>query len=427
MAIASKESFKLAFGSCNKQWRDMSLWKDIADERPDAFAWLGDAVYADAVIKSEDGKSERKYMGEAFHEQAFKTVKANEYYARLRADADVIGTWDDHDYGYNNVGKRWAKKEFAKRIFLDFLDEPKGSERRRRNGGVYDAVDYVNPNGRRVRVVLLDLRWDMEEGTPTSEGTMMGEKQWAWLKDVLSAKPRADLTVIGSGIQVLEAGHMMLEPLAPISRPARLVAEGLESWTRTPGQQRRLMDIITASNASVVFMSGDVHHGQIAVEPPGCFLPYKTMDATASGFTHTPFNDVAPEPLRTYFKYTNPNYFRKWILPGYDRWTDINYGAMEIDWTKNVVTLSIRTRGRKIALKESARLSELATNPSKTEFDLTRCRPVPDMSFENRRTRIILFFSWLVAVYLSYIVVPIAAVCWYVAKRRAAKKHAKDD
>ena len=422
--MASRDGFKLGFGSCNKPWQDMSLWEDVADEAPDAFAWLGDAVYADIRTKTRDGHRGREYRGEAFHEAAFHQVKEYEPYARLRATSDVIGTWDDHDYGYNNVGKDWAHKDFAKRAFLDFLDEPIDSERRTRDGGVYDAVDYVNPDGRRVRVVLLDLRWDMEEGDDAREGTLMSEAQWSWLRDVLSSEPRADLTAIGSSIQVLEAGYLMLQGIARFSEPARMVAEGLESWTRTPSQQRRLMDTITASNASVVFMSGDVHHGQIAVEPPGCFLPYKTMDATASGFTHTPFRE-APEPLATFFKYANPLYYRSWILPAYDRFTDINYGELNVNWKTDVVELSIKTTGRRTMLKESARLAELTRDPSLSEedYDLTHCHPVLSMSFERRRTRVLLFFAWCLCIYVSYIVVPLASAYALGASiRRKAKK-----
>ena len=69
----------------------MSLWEDVADEAPDALAWLGDAVYADIRTKTRDGHRGREYRGEAFHEAAFHQVKEYEPYARLRATSDVIG------------------------------------------------------------------------------------------------------------------------------------------------------------------------------------------------------------------------------------------------------------------------------------------------------------------------------------------------
>ena len=103
----------------------MSLWDDVARGEYDAFAWLGDAVYADERVRVGIRGSERVYKGEEAHARAYARVKAHPAYAKVRATADVSGTWDDHDYGFNNAGKHWSVKEFAREAFLDFLDEPK--------------------------------------------------------------------------------------------------------------------------------------------------------------------------------------------------------------------------------------------------------------------------------------------------------------
>lgn len=41
----------------------------------------------------------------------------------------VIGTWDDHDYGLNDAGKEFAGKITNQKLLLDFLDEPQDSPR----------------------------------------------------------------------------------------------------------------------------------------------------------------------------------------------------------------------------------------------------------------------------------------------------------
>jgi hypothetical protein len=41
----------------------------------------------------------------------------------------VIGTWDDHDYGLNDAGKEFSGKVITQRLLLDFLDEPEDSKR----------------------------------------------------------------------------------------------------------------------------------------------------------------------------------------------------------------------------------------------------------------------------------------------------------
>jgi hypothetical protein len=49
----------------------------------------------------------------------------------------VLGTWDDHDYGLNDAGKELSGKVIAQRLMLDFLDEPEDSKRYAlRNTGV---------------------------------------------------------------------------------------------------------------------------------------------------------------------------------------------------------------------------------------------------------------------------------------------------
>lgn len=41
----------------------------------------------------------------------------------------VIGTWDDHDYGLNDAGKEFSEKVTNQMLLLDFLDEPQDSPR----------------------------------------------------------------------------------------------------------------------------------------------------------------------------------------------------------------------------------------------------------------------------------------------------------
>lgn len=41
----------------------------------------------------------------------------------------VIGTWDDHDYGLNDAGKEFSGKNMTQKLLLDFLDEAPDSPR----------------------------------------------------------------------------------------------------------------------------------------------------------------------------------------------------------------------------------------------------------------------------------------------------------
>lgn len=49
----------------------------------------------------------------------------------------IIGVWDDHDFGTDNSDIEYKDKEQAKELYLDFLDEPINSERRKVHDGTY--------------------------------------------------------------------------------------------------------------------------------------------------------------------------------------------------------------------------------------------------------------------------------------------------
>lgn len=50
----------------------------------------------------------------------------------------IIGIWDDHDYGINNGDMTYYNKNLTRRLFLDFIEEPEQSPRRKDiNEGIY--------------------------------------------------------------------------------------------------------------------------------------------------------------------------------------------------------------------------------------------------------------------------------------------------
>ena len=38
--------FRIAFGSCAKQWKPNYMWRAIINCKPDVWIWLGDSIYA---------------------------------------------------------------------------------------------------------------------------------------------------------------------------------------------------------------------------------------------------------------------------------------------------------------------------------------------------------------------------------------------
>jgi alkaline phosphatase D len=98
------------------------VFGQIAKEEPDLFIWLGDVAYLD-----------NDYLVYSTHltpEYTFNSTKDTENYRKLQETTEIIGVWDDHDYGINNGGKEFARKDYIRELWLDFIDEPRDSERR---------------------------------------------------------------------------------------------------------------------------------------------------------------------------------------------------------------------------------------------------------------------------------------------------------
>ena len=97
---------------------------------------------------------------------------------------------------------------------------------------------------------------------------------------------------------------------------------GWESWTLFPHERERMIDLIRRTGASgVVFLSGDVHWGEInRQEVPG---GYPLHDVTASGLNND-WDGIEPSTRRL-----GP------AVPEY------NFGSIEIDWSAPDPTLRL--------------------------------------------------------------------------------------
>ena len=86
---------RLAFGSCNKQYRNQTLWDHIVAFQPQAWLWLGDAVYVKELKEeAENARSLRK---------AYERQRRSAGYQRLLATGAVVeGVYDDHDMSTND-------------------------------------------------------------------------------------------------------------------------------------------------------------------------------------------------------------------------------------------------------------------------------------------------------------------------------------
>lgn len=242
----------IAFGSCNHHYdKSQPIWKQIIKNDPDLWIWLGDIIYADT-----DDMSEMK--------EDYTTQKSHTDYKVLSAETDIIGIWDDHDYGTNDGGKNYSKKEESRDLLFDFLDVPLDSPERKHTGA-YQTHTYVNDD-LVTKVILLDVRYFRDD--IGSDGTILGEEQWSWLVSNLE-NSAADVHIIGGGIQFLPEDHRF------------------EKWANFPKERQRIIDIIDKLDVShPILLSGDRHLAEMSLVQLGDSSK-PLLEITSSGLTHS--------------------------------------------------------------------------------------------------------------------------------------------
>ncbi len=332
----------ISFGSCNKDHLDQSIFGAIARDRPDLFIWLGDIVYADRMLLPHYWVPTNSTEVRA----RFASQRASPLYAALASSTRVLGIYDDHDYGMNNGGAESPLREAAREALFEFLSEPKDSPRRAR-GGVYGSYSFGR-SPRRVRVILLDNRYFYDKSPRARpDSALLGEEQWAWLEREFASREDYDLTLIATGIQFVALGNVVTE-----------------NWANFPAERQRLINLISISKTkAVVFLSGDVHFAEI--QRADCttqlqgFDGYPLYDATSSGLTHAWGEDPVLGPVFPLIK--------DFLLPPSQRvgatFDRRNYGAIEIDWDKRLISIQIRDVNGAKRLAVEVKLDDLAPRP----------------------------------------------------------------
>lgn len=276
LALAKSDSiFRIAFGSCNQVNMENRLWGHVLDSDPQLWIWGGDIIYAD----TEDmDRMERMYN----QQREIPGYKA------LREKVEILGVWDDHDYGVNDGGLEYSKKRESQQKLLDFLDVPKDDPRRAREG-IYHLAEY-EAGDKKLGVVLLDTRYFRSRLTKSATqnrryqpeedpaATMLGEAQWAWLEGVLT-DPQYDLFVVMSSVQLLSSEH------------------GFETWGNFPQEVQKLRSILARTGTTpVIFLSGDRHISELS-RADWEEVAYPVFDFTSSGLTHS-YSSYTGEPNR---------------------------------------------------------------------------------------------------------------------------------
>lgn len=312
LTAQTEDLTKIAFGSCSMQWRKQKVWNKVLENDPQLWIWLGDNIYGRVFGIGKDT---------AVFKDRYDQALANPNYQKLLAKVPVIGTWDDHDYGGNDIGSDFAFKKQTQQLHLDFIGVPKDSPRRKQEG-VYYAYNYGS-NDKKVKVILLDTRYFRD--APGDSTDMLGETQWQWLENEL-ANSDAAINIIGSSVQFVSDLH------------------GYECWGHFPGARTRMLQLIKKTNArGVIFISGDRHISEISALNSD-IVDYPIYDFTSSGLTHG----------RGIWPFEKPNPYRMGRF-----WLYKNFGIIEIDWEKRDITFQTRNKRNKVVIERTISINNL--------------------------------------------------------------------
>ena len=298
------EDIVIAFGSCNNQRVENKLWGPVMENEPSIWIWGGDVIYSD----TDDMSLMAQHYEQQIHQVDYNT---------LRKNVQILGTWDDHDYGLNDGGSEFVAKAKSQQLFLDFLGVSKEDNRRKRKG-VYHSKLIETKKGS-VNIIILDTRYFRSALTPSpnpefryipnasEEGTILGDIQWAWLEDELN-NSKADFNLLISSIQFLSAEH------------------GFESWGNMPHEVDKLKGLISASKAKgVVLLTGDRHISEFSKTNIDN-VRFPLIDFTSSGMTHS-YSSFDGEP----------NKHREGKVV-----SNLSFGLLKIDFDTKTVVMQMR-------------------------------------------------------------------------------------
>jgi Phosphodiesterase/alkaline phosphatase D len=173
----STEITKIAFGSCASEKHPLPIFYNVVKHKPDLFIFLGDNIYGDT--KNMDSLKKK-----------YKLLGNKKSFINLKDKVPILATWDDHDYGWNDVGKLYEYKEESKEIFLEFFDEPASSQRRKHKGIYHSHIKKYGNN--KLQIILLDGRTFRDDLKPyNGEYDMI--KIWFYKKTMRTSRYIATL------------------------------------------------------------------------------------------------------------------------------------------------------------------------------------------------------------------------------------------
>ena len=242
----------VAFGSCSNidKYPSQPIFARMQEEKVRAVFLIGDTPYIDTTDLAKQRERYAKFF-------------AVPELAALGRTAPVYATWDDHDFGKNDVDGRLPNKSNSRIAFVEsHPDNPSFGDGKE---GIYTKVS-VGP----VDVFLIDARW-FSRTAPSfadpNKPTLLGEGQWGWLTRELKASKAT--------FKILTTGMIWNDSVRPMKT---------DFWGAYAHERAALMKFIAVERITgVVLMGGDIHRSRALLHPTGFWgNPYPMLELISS-------------------------------------------------------------------------------------------------------------------------------------------------
>ncbi len=250
----SKEELTIGLASCmSDEFMKVQkeMWAQFIALKPDVAFLIGDNTYADVI--------NGKYVGGVANPKQIwmrhLETRENLLFYHTRKLIPVFGTWDDHDYGFNNGDKTYEYKKESAEIFNIFFPYVKGKNTSKGPGLSY-RFSLAGQN-----FYFLDAR-SFRDNYKNEKGTHLGSAQENWMfKDM--GTHRGPIWLV-KGDQYFGKYHKY------------------ESWERYhPINFKSFLRKLRREKDPALFVSGDRHLAEIMNLEKG-LVGYPTYELTSS-------------------------------------------------------------------------------------------------------------------------------------------------
>jgi alkaline phosphatase D len=263
--------WSLVLGSCadDRKRADQPVWERIGALHPDLVVLLGDTPYID----STDLEIQRA---------RYRALYAQPQLAKLLATTDFVGTWDDHDYGGDNVFGAIEGREASRKAFLEYHG---GGEWGSDGEGIYTRRSLET-----IDLFLLDTRWFADtEPSPfdASKRSLLGAKQWSWLQEGLR-ESKAHVKVLACGM--VWGDHAGLHKT--------------DAWRNWAHEREAFFEWLGRERISgVVLVGGDLHRSRAVRHSTKDTIGYDLIELVTSPLASDP---VGGSPSASTFLFDAP-------------------------------------------------------------------------------------------------------------------------